>query len=53
MGWLQTNITVTSSAEQIGTFQRAGLQFLSLNKHSTLEIVLNQPQIAYYNEWLQ
>ena len=53
MGWLQTNITATSSVEQIGTFQRAGLQLLSSNKHSTLQIFLNQPQIAYCNEWLQ
>ena len=53
MGWLETKITATSSVEWIGTFERAGLQVLSSNKHNTLETFLNQPQTAYFNIWLQ
>ena len=48
----QTKITATSSFEKIGTFKRAGLQWLSSNKH-TLQIFWNQAEIASYNEWLQ
>ena len=63
MGWLQvlsciyhstfqTKITTTNSVEQIGTFKRAGLQWLFSNKH-TFQILLNQPKTACYNAWLQ
>ena len=46
----QTKFTATSSVEQISTFWRKGLKWLSSNKN-TLQIFLNQPQNACYNGW--
>ena len=45
-------ITGASFMKQIGTFNRAGKQWFSSNKH-TFQIISNQPQTAYYNGRLQ